>query len=224
MVILHIVGFDYNEDRMAKKSNKAGMTLIELMIAIAILAIVSSASYIVMQTQRTRAYDGVRKSDLHSIKTSVESYYDKAGEYPGELPNCGEPLMLGNQVVIASTSCDPTTKEKYFYQTDHENRQWFRLYTSLGNKQDQSISYVSCQGGCGPECVYNYGVSSPNVGLERCSYVCAPGGGQTGSCERYEDPELSECPVLYEGDPTCDGGCSVPKNRCKNASGKNTPD
>jgi len=218
------VRFDYNEVGMMRRSSKMGMTLIEVMIVIAVLAIVTTTSYVVMQTQRTRAYDGLRKSDLHSIKINIESYYDATDEYPEELPDCGQPLMLGNQVVLASVPCDPVTKEKYFYQIKNDDRQSFRLYTLLGNKQDLSIGYVGCQGGCGPECAYNYGVSSPNVGLERCSYVCAPGGGKIGSCERYEDPERSLCPVLYEGDPTCNNECGDPKNRCKNASGKNVPD
>lgn len=51
-------------------------------------------------------------------------------------------------------------------------------------------------------------------------YVCAPGGGQSGSCEVYADPERSECPKVYTNNPTCNNECSDPHNRCKNSSGK----
>lgn len=201
-----------------------GITLIEVMIAMAILSIVSVSSFVVIQTQTERAYDGRRKSDLHNIKINLENYFDVADEYPAELPECNAPLMHGNQIVMAQVPCDPITLEKYFYKIIKDDNQAYRLYTLLANEDDLSVEYVGCKGGCGPNCEYNYGVSSPNIGLEKCSYVCAPGGGQLGSCERYEDPVLSQCPVLYEGDPTCRNECGTPKNRCKNASGKNKPD
>jgi general secretion pathway protein G len=54
-------------------------------------------------------------------------------------------------------------------------------------------------------------------------YVCAPGGGQSGSCEVFDDPDRSLCPVIYPNDPTCQNQCWRGDKQCKNASGKYKP-
>lgn len=54
-------------------------------------------------------------------------------------------------------------------------------------------------------------------------YVCAPGGGQEGSCEVYFNPIRSGCPITFRNDPTCGNLCFDEQYRCKNASGKNFP-
>lgn len=54
-------------------------------------------------------------------------------------------------------------------------------------------------------------------------YVCAPGGGQPGVCEVFDDPDRSLCPFIYPNDPTCQGACDITDNRCKNSSGKYKP-
>lgn len=54
-------------------------------------------------------------------------------------------------------------------------------------------------------------------------YVCAPGGGQPGVCEIFDDPDRSLCPFVYPNDPTCQYQCDDKDNRCKNSSGKYKP-
>lgn len=60
----------------------------------------------------------------------------------------------------------------------------------------------------------------PSPATATANYVCAPGGGQNGSCEEFDDPDRSLCPVVYIDDPTCQNKCGSKDNRCKNASGK----
>ncbi len=55
-------------------------------------------------------------------------------------------------------------------------------------------------------------------------YVCAPGGGQIGSCEIFDDPDRSLCPFVFPNDETCQNTCEDKNNRCKNASGKYKPE
>ncbi|MFH0749939.1 MAG: hypothetical protein V1917_03460 [Candidatus Gottesmanbacteria bacterium] len=55
------------------------------------------------------------------------------------------------------------------------------------------------------------------------NYVCAPGGGQLGFCEVFDDPDRSLCPFVYLDDPTCQNKCDDKNNRCKNSSGKYIP-
>lgn len=200
-----------------------GFSLMELLTAVIIISLLTLSSYLVIPKLISKAFDARRKSDLNKIKNSLEIYYNFENKYPNELPECGQPLLYGNQVILPAFPCDPITHQPYYYQTKKINTQSFRLYTMLSNWNDPSILRVGCQGGCGSDCVYNYGVSSSNVGLINCSYVCAPGGGKEGSCEIFGDPTVSKCPVLYGRDSTCNEECSDSKNRCQNASGKNIP-
>ncbi len=54
-------------------------------------------------------------------------------------------------------------------------------------------------------------------------YVCAPGGGQIGYCEVFDDPDRSLCPFVFPNDATCQDKCDEKNNRCKNSSGKYKP-
>lgn len=202
-------------------SHRQGISLFEILIVIAILMLLIIVSYLVIPNQIVKAFDARRKSDLHQIKTNLEIYYSFAEEFPDKLPSCGEPLTYKTEVILKKIPCDPVTKESYYYQTKTGQPQSYRLYTNLANTHDISISDVGCLGGCGPDCSYNYGVSSTNINLTRCSYVCAPGG----YCELFQDSSKSSCPKMYYKDPTCNNECNK-KNKsvwCENSSGKNIP-
>lgn len=200
-----------------------GISLIELLATISLISILIVTSYLVAPKLIAKANDARRKNDLQKIKTYLEGYYNDVGSYPRTLPDCGQSLVYKDKIILSSFPCDPTTKNSYYYQIKGGEIQSYRLYTLLQNSNDESIIKVGCTGGCGNDCNYNYGISSTNVGLIRCSYVCAPGGGKIGSCEMYNDPTASLCPKEYGKDSTCKNECKNAVNRCKNASGKNIP-
>lgn len=205
-------------------SNKSlGFSLVELLTAILIISLIIISSYLVVPKLIKRAFDSRRISDFDKIKNSLEIFYNFENRYPDELPGCGQPLSYGSQIILPSFPCDPITRQPYYYQTKKINSQSFRIYAMLSNWDNASVTQVGCQGGCGSDCSYNYGVSSSNIGLISCSYVCAPGGGKEGTCEIYGDPTVSLCPKLYYKDSACNNECGNPVNRCQNASGKNIP-
>ena len=197
----------------------------DVLLAMAILTVLATGYFLNSRGYVARAYDVRRKDDLNNIQIYLESYYDSFDTYPEDLPDCDQSLTFKQKKVSPSIPCDPTTKRPYYYETQADGYQSYKVYALLENTQDASIEKVSCTKGCGPSCAYNYGVSSPNVILNTCDvyYVCAPGGGKEGSCEVYADPVKSNCPESYKNDPTCRNACSDPKNRCKNASGKFVP-
>jgi prepilin-type N-terminal cleavage/methylation domain-containing protein len=61
---------------------KLGFTLIELMIAITILAVISSIGFVTYTNSQISARDGRRKQDLRSIATALELYYQTNKRYP----------------------------------------------------------------------------------------------------------------------------------------------
>lgn len=203
------------------KKTSAGFSLVEILISLVVLSLLLTASYLFIPAQIEKARDARRKADLLRIRNALEQYFDLAEVFPTEFPDCGQPLFLNDTLILDAIPCDPVTALPYYYQTKNNDGSFFRIYANLENTSDISIDLVRCRGGCGPDCLYNYGLSSTNTNISQCSFVCAPGGGKLGSCEQYNNPGISDCPKLYLNDPTCNLECMNVANRCKNASGKN---
>lgn len=209
-----------------KKNHPSGFSLFEILIFVIVWSLLATTSYLVIPPILVKVRDAQRKSHLRKISQALEQYYESKKEFPDTLPDCGQPLSLTSTTVLSSIPCDPASKESYLYQKTNSS---YRLYANLENDQDSIISTIKCHFGCGPNCSYNYGVSSTNILLENCLpdpiiYACSPGGGTIGICDQYDNPQLSDCPFTYPDDPTCNGDCGDPKKRCKNASGKHVPE
>lgn len=213
---------------------KRGSLLIEMLISITILAILSTAGYVGISTQIVKAKDAKIKNDLIVIRNAFDQYYDDANCYPKELPQCGEPLKKGSVTYIEKFPCLDDS-QPYEYQLvgkpPHDNRDqekesvdcpsWYKILTNLENANDKSIDFAGCRKGCGIECKYNFGISSTNMPLnDQCPqytiYACTP----SKNCIKYLYPEISDCPIVFRDDPTCQNKCSIKENDCKNEAGK----
>lgn len=212
----------------------SGLTLIEWLIVVAIIAILIIIIFVHINPlrERNRASDSNRKSDLNRIKIAMEDYYGDYDCYPtpapGDLLPCGGDTDTDFRPYLGTIPCDPDTDQAYsYYPEDEDCPSYYRLYTNLRWIQDSIIYQLGCYstGGCGPDGSYNYGVSSPNVGLEvwECPgnwYACQ---GENCDCNvvnsqccyrpgETSPPELcsqswpiSEC---YCDDNTCGGKAS----------------
>jgi len=208
--------------RKQKKNHRYGFSLFEILIFVIVWSLLAVTSYLVVPPILVKVRDVQRKSDLHKISQALEQYYESKKEFPDTLPDCGRPLSLASTTILSSIPCDPSLKTPYLYQKTNSS---YRLYANLENEQDPIIATIKCHFGCGPDCAYNYGISSTNILLENCLpepiiYACSPGGG----CDQYDNPQLSQCPLTYPDDPICNNECNDPKKRCKNASGKHVPE
>ncbi len=224
---------------MGKKQLKSrSISLIEILVVISIIAIISSFIFPEVVGQLKKARDARRKLDINLIQKALEQYYDSMDYYPADLGYCDDQLSLGSDDLIAKIPCDPILKTPYTYIANStEGSSWFQIYAKLEKTDDKIIDLVDCRSGCGPDCQYNYGVSSPNKGLDRCTptptpiplftptptpiqYVCSPGG----HCEAFEVPTLGVCPAIYPDDSTCQNLCPTAANRCKTSKGKLKPE
>ncbi len=229
--------------RMVMKRNKKMLhtssraySLIEMLIIIAILSVLilvvaafDPIGYI------KRGHDMRRKSDLELLRVANEEYYNTYGYYPSSLPQCGSSYMIGQEEVLPEVPCDPTKKIDYRYVKDETGKsRWYKIYTNLEYTEDPHITIIGCKTGCGPGCHYNYGVTSTNISVMTCDelvppdqvtllYVCAPGGGQNGSCLVFDNPERSECPRAYPNDNKCNQECSDSMLRCHDSTAKLKP-
>ncbi len=125
------------------KRRKKGFTLIELMIVIAIIAIL--ASVLVPNFMRAREASRLTacKSNLKNISTAVETYAnDWDGLYPGGTGGLssaleiktGQPSGIGalqDDYIQKVTKC-PTTKTNYYFHQSQSVRYW--IYCAAAKK------------------------------------------------------------------------------------------
>ncbi|MEK7160084.1 MAG: prepilin-type N-terminal cleavage/methylation domain-containing protein [Patescibacteria group bacterium] len=207
--------------KILKRSNrkKSGFLLIELMIAIGIMAIISGVTLIGVIPQLQKGRDAKVKEDFIQIRNALTQYYDDTGCFPVSLPSCGQSFTNKSFVYYSKFPCN-WFNVPYVYQTDGLScPKWYKLLTNLENLKDSSIGMSGCKYGCGAQCDYNYGLSSSNVKLnENCvqQFSCSP----SGSCVLFADPKASRCPEVYENDPTCQNQCSKTSNQCHDERGK----
>lgn len=152
-----------------RKILKVGFTLIEILVVMTIIGILTTISLVNYRTSQIKARDTRRKSDLSQIQKALEMYYNDYGVYPlggavGEILGCdagacnwGEPWIKSEEVYIKTMPYDPRTK--YCYDSDGT---YYKIYATLENTEDPSFGGPYT---CGGDNVYNYGVSSANVGL-----------------------------------------------------------
>lgn len=146
---------------------KKAFTLIELLIAIAILGILTASLLASYTTTQKRSRDTQRKHDLRQIQEALELYFQDNDAYPTPAPpnglSFGTSFTSGEGVVyMQEIPSDSRSDRNYFYT--QTNNQEYKIYACLENLNDEEIetySDVDCGAGCSNNC--NYGISSPNT-------------------------------------------------------------
>lgn len=110
---------------MIKRGIKRGFTLVELLIVVAILALLSGAAYVGIQRSQTRVMNEKVMDDLAAIVNALEQYKQDAGNYPNIEPG---PLELGEDKNVNCFKADTTYShdcteagEAAFIQTQVDN-------------------------------------------------------------------------------------------------------
>lgn len=204
-----------------------GLTLIEMVIVVTILAILILISMMSWKNQLDKARDARKKADLQRLSIAFEEYFSDWNCYPAAdiLQNCG-----GNQLgaYLDKIPCDPVTKRPYCYVTDSANQTCFknfRILTPLKSADDPAIPGLGCyvtDPYCGwePECAdlpnlisgFNYGVSSKNVTVSNPTLPSpSPSPAPSPPAGGSASPQPSASPT---GNLACDptGQCNVYDN------------
>ncbi len=99
------------------KLKKSAFTLIELLIAIFIIAIISTLAYVSLGVVKANGRDTKRLADINSLRQSLELYKDHEGNYPVDLNSQQDALVgSGGRIYLKPMPKDPLTKEIYSYQ------------------------------------------------------------------------------------------------------------
>lgn len=143
-----------------------GFTLLELIVAMAIIAIVSGALWGNFFTSLSKGRDSRRKQDLDSIGKALELYYADNKAYPTSFPGGGTPFVHPDNssvIYMQKIPADPAyPNATYCYPTPDSGIAdgiYYKLYANLENRNDPKIiPTVSCS-----SVDYNYGISSANT-------------------------------------------------------------
>lgn len=121
---------------MIKRHSMKGFTLIEILIVVAIIAILASVVLVGLGPTQQSGRDARRLSDLHQIANALALYFNKCGGYPGagdaacgiNLPGTasypasagtsrygGVASALVTSLGISNLPQDPTTGHTYYY-------------------------------------------------------------------------------------------------------------
>lgn len=170
--------------RMLKRDS--GFTLMELMIVMVIMAILVAIAMGSYASSSKRGRDNRRKSDLRSLATALEAYYNDKGNYPssnaGVMVGCGvldsQACAWGGEFKDANGTLymvlipsDPTDAYEYYYTS---NGQKYMIYAKLENTRDAgdgvkqtgyndpfSAAPTDCSSGTPVVCTY--GIASQNA-------------------------------------------------------------
>ena len=187
---------------MAKKYLH-GFTLIEVIMAVAIVAILAILVIGTFTRQIVKGNDAKRKANLDRIKVAVEEYEKDKNCYPLTV-TCPTDAGIGSY--LKNVPCDPVTGTPYFYEPEPLKTcpSWFRMYAGLQNTDDPSLLP-----GIGPGGAYNYYVSSPNASIPVPQapfdfYACT--GGVCRSIE-WDPIKGARCDPNYQNVSDCYGDC-----------------
>jgi prepilin-type N-terminal cleavage/methylation domain-containing protein len=169
-----------------EKTMKRGFTLMELIVVMAILAILSVMVMGSYRATQRKKNDLKRKSDLTQLGKALELYNNDLGVYPvsgtglnaGKIMGCGAGGLAvcewgktvfsnttTNIVYMAKMPADPLGRQKYYYDSDGT---YYKLYASLENLDDPAIvvggyAGTNCCIGLCTTASCNFGVASTNV-------------------------------------------------------------
>ena len=101
------------------KKSHAGFTLIELMVVIAIIAILTAIITANFTSAKSRSRDTKRVSDIAQIQLALAGFFDRCNAYPATLDTtatsatCPSGITLGS--FISRIPSPPNSSEYYFY-------------------------------------------------------------------------------------------------------------
>lgn len=145
------------------RRSRTGFTLLELIIAMAVIAIVTTALWGNFFTSLQKGRDNRRKQDIELVTKALELYYTDNRIYPTTLPAWGSTFANDNNVSVIymqKLPTDPSYPNQNYCYTSDSTGSLYKIYANLENRNDPKafVNTVLCG-----TVWYNYGISSSNT-------------------------------------------------------------
>ncbi|NLE65351.1 MAG: prepilin-type N-terminal cleavage/methylation domain-containing protein [Elusimicrobia bacterium] len=191
---------------------KKAFTLIEILVVITVLLILVSIAVPRLRGYQDEANKTKVKSELKSLKSAVESYWNSTGGYPPTTETIAESYLLGatpqmlNRTLYDPFSPDGTNEYKYFLS---DNGQYYALL-SVGPDGALSTTTVSDSG-----VVVPHGDDIVDGNAEQGEAPEAGSVENDGTCTENVDCESGACVSGACVDLLTDANnCGAPGNAC----------
>ncbi len=74
--------------------SQKGMTIVEILIVVAIIALIGVFAAVAVNAARSKQRDAVRLSNVRLVQSALEDYFNESNQYPfGELAPLGDPTL-----------------------------------------------------------------------------------------------------------------------------------
>jgi len=139
-----------------KQSLRQGYTLIEILVAISIIAILTVIGVTNFRVANQKARDGKRKGDLEQIRAALELYRTDEKDYPDwDVIGSGTIESAGGTVYMNEIPDDPVTGITYYYTSGGDT---YSLCAALELETTGTCSAAGAD--CG-DSACNYQIDSP---------------------------------------------------------------
>jgi general secretion pathway protein G len=147
------------------RNKSSGFSLIELLVVLALIALMVTISLFALDQARRSSRDARRKTDLETIKNALEIYKSDCHDYPANLPAVGATLTGDNtpagcansNTYLSKTPGDPQTNSSYAYR--RLTATTYTLCAYLEQSPVPAVPTTNCGTCTGGTC--NYRVTNP---------------------------------------------------------------
>lgn len=142
---------------------KHGFTLIEILVAATLIALLASVGIVSYSSVTKRSRDAKRKSDIEQIRTALEMYRADYSSYPpvnttgyDTANNLSTHLVAAPYSYMPAIPSDPKTDYHYSYKATNVSAGSYFGYclSAYLETEDPSDS-------CTPDTIHTYGVKNP---------------------------------------------------------------
>lgn len=142
------------------KKNKRGFTLIEVLVAASIIAILATIGMVSYQAAGRNGRDAKRKSDLEQLRSALEIYKSDNSVYSITTSCVASDLLLNKYINPYPT--DPASNKYQYCYIQQAALKAYILCAYLENGGNSNIAACSSQCGSGGKPgVCNYSVTNP---------------------------------------------------------------
>lgn len=134
-----------------KIKEKTGFTLVELLVVMAIIAILTVITLGSFTESQKKSRDGARKANLKSLSEAINLYYTDTGSFPSTITFGGE-LSQGSMIYMKKTPSEKSSGVEPFKYNTLSTRKSFKLYTNLENDKDRDCYCYRTARAEGPAC------------------------------------------------------------------------
>jgi len=125
---------------------RRGFTLIELMIVIAVMAILIGIALPQFRGMQEEGLIAQAKAELRTLKTAIESYYIHNGSYPTDAAAWQSALTGTSPTIVRTVLTDPFSSTSAEYQLVYSTSGEYYAIYSVGTSGSATVTAVSAAG------------------------------------------------------------------------------